>query len=295
MIRLKCFGDTQLWGKGLVAAASKRKGFKASLFDQVHEVQRGDVVFFHMHHHPEVRDRHKRMMEELYAKGAKLIPDIGQARLYDDKVAQARAYSKWMPETVVLTSPNDAHIVLRNAVYPFISKASEGASSHNVRLIKSEAEALQEVEQVFAAGPGIKLRYAKRQRGYLLWQRFIPDNPFDVRVIAIGKERLILKRFNRDDRPMASGSGKLEAVTSLTDGFIRSALHFADSFFEAEGTKWCGIDLVYDHVLSKWRLLESTVGWTLTGYFDCKFFPDGRKGYDVWEVTLDELERGNLV
>jgi hypothetical protein len=114
-------------------------------------------------------------------------------------------------------------------------------------------------------------------------------------VIAIGKQRMLLKRYVRSaEQPFASGSGKLEPIGNLADPMIGSAYAFADAFFKAEGETWCGIDLVFDHKAQRWRLLETTVGWTMAGYAKCTFFPDGRMG-DRWcDVTLDEIEAGNL-
>lgn len=293
-MKIWCYEDTQGWGQGLCSAALHR-GYDARMFFTYDQPDEG-YLFFHMHHHPQVRARHKRMMEH-FATNARLrlIPDYCSAKLYDDKVEQARAYAKWMPETHVLRSPTVAKEFLQSdkmLPFPFISKAAEGASSYNVRLVHTMDAAMAEIRQAFS-DRGIPAKYGQKQMGYLLWQEFIPDNDCDIRVIAIGRQRLVLRRFIRSpDRPFASGSGKLDHITELTDPKIVSAYEFANEFFKAEGLKWCGIDLVFDKVKQRWFLLETTVGWTLHGYFSCKFFPDGRMGTEVWEVTMDELEAG---
>ena len=290
--RLWCYADSQGWGQGLYAAAVHR-GWDAAMFDE-NDVISGGIAFVHMHHAPDVRAKHKRLMEKLHAARIRLVPDIWSARLYDDKVEQARVFGKWMPATYYCDKADIASRLVDELRYPIISKAREGASSHNVRLLQDADAARAEIEKVFGGG-GIKLRYGQRQTGYLLWQDFVAGNQYDIRVIAIGEQRLLLRRYNRDDRPMASGSGRIEPINNLADPIFGSAFAFADSFFKAEGLKWCGIDIVFDHEAQRWRLLETTVGWTLHGYFDCMFFPDGRMGTDIWDVVIDEIERGNLV
>lgn len=290
-MKLWCYNDVRNWGIDLAKAAAAR-GHDAHLFDDPKEPTDG-YVFFHMHHHPMVRLANKRAMALMALNpNLTLIPDYRSSVLYDDKIEQARQFSRWMPRTRVFYTPGAAYRHLAGVTYPFISKASEGASSHNVRLVADEEQARQEIRFAFS-DLGLRCRYGQTQRGYLLWQDFVPNNTGDVRIIAIGRTRLILKRQNRDDRPMASGSGKTTPVTAHDiDDELTTALHYANEFFTAEKMLWCGVDLVRDN--ERWYVLESTVGWTMSGYTDCEFFgdPQHRHGNKIWEVFLDELEDG---
>jgi hypothetical protein len=294
-MRFWCFEDPQDWGKGLLKAARAR-GHEALMFDMASMPDYG-VAFMHMHHHVNIRKMHKRMMQQLSLNGElNLIPNYRCAELYDDKLAQLRHLSKWMPKTEVFFNPGMARQFLeREDALPIMSKTSEGAGSHNVRFLQTFIEASDEVRAAFS-DRGIKCRYGQKQAGYLMWQRFIPDNPYDLRVIAVGGKRLVLRRFNRsDERPMASGSGKLEAITKMTDE-IASALDYSDAFFKQENMPWCGIDLIWDKAKARWYILECTVGWTLSGYNDCAFFDGdrttGKMGGDIWEVLVAEVEAG---
>lgn len=103
----------------------------------------------------------------------------------------------------------------------------------------------------------------------------------------------MLRRGNRDDRPMASGSGRLTPIKVATAGEdILAALAYADEFFRTENMPWCGIDIVRD--ATRHYVLETTVSWTMHGYYECEFFGDeqGRTGEKVWDVLLDEIEAG---
>jgi len=296
-MRLWCFDDNQLWGRELQTAALAR-GYDARLFRNPYDCD-GGYAFVHLHHHPDVRTRDKRVAGILALNTAiVMVPDYRSTLLYDDKAEQARQLAPWMPKTRLLYSRSQALRELPRMGYPFMSKAPFGAGSHNVRLIANEAAALREIEDVFPKdkaqkAKGIKCRYEQRQRGVLLWQEFLEGNDHDLRVIAIGTQRLLLRRRNRPNRPMASGSGLTEPITVLDEECV-SALEFSDRFFAAEKFRWCGIDLVRDPATRNWRVLETTVGWTLRGYDACKFQPSLRAGADIWNVLLDEIAAGSF-
>lgn len=293
--RLWCYEDAHNWGTGLFNAAQAR-GYDVHMFNDFRQPDDG-YVFVHMHHHPQTREMHKRGMAEMSLNpNLILVPDYRSSVLYDDKAEQAKQLSKWMPRTRLYTSPGAARAYLEQApTLPFMSKSKEGASSHNVRFIQTLDEAKKEIKYAFS-DLGIKLRYNQFQRGYVMWQEFIPNNPGDIRIIAIGQQRLLLRRRNRKDRPMASGSGDLQPITKL-DAELEQALLAANVFFSEEKFPWCGIDLVKD-ARGKWYVLETTVGWTLNGYYECAFFrglkATGQMGNAVWNVFLDELEAGEF-
>lgn len=297
--KLWAFNDAHNWGVALYAVA-KDRGYDAHLFDDPKEPDEG-LMMMHMHHHPSVRNHHKRHMQAMAVNpNLKLVPDYRQAMLYDDKLEQHRSFARWMPRTYVLTSPMAANKFLNKGdlKFPFVSKTSEGAGSNNVRFIRSMTMARDEVKFAFS-DIGIRCKYGQDQRSYVLWQEFLDGNAGDWRIIAIGDQRLILKRTNRPDRPFASGSGISEPIKKL-DEEAASALAFANKFFSEERTTWCGIDLVKDMRTGEWKLLETTVGWTMPGYVDCTFFtkdgkPTKRDGKDIWHVFLDEYEAGNLI
>lgn len=287
-VRLWCFDDEGRWGRGLHQEARKR-GHDSRLFKDPAEVDVG-VSFMRMNHRSEVRSRDKRIMKVLAAKpGLVTIPDARSARLYDDKVAQSRELAQWMPETLVLESEDAARAALGSLGYPFISKALGGASSYNVRLVRDEAQAKTEIHKAFVTG-GIGLKYGERQKGYLLWQRFLEGNAYDFRVTAIGRERLVLRRGNRDDVPFASGSGREMPIDhSKADPEAAEVLWAANLFFEQEGFNWCGTDWVRDH--EGFRLLEVTTAWPL-GLMGNHRFMSGKPCDPFWAAVMDEIEAG---
>lgn len=295
-MRLWIYDDPlRKWGRALLAEALERqreyRSIDARLFRDPAEPDHG-VVFGRLHHYEPERSRCKAAWEAMARRPElRLCPDARSARLYDDKLEQARRLHKWMPGTLILRGPDAVHMAVDQIGLPLISKSREGAGSHNVRLIRTTAEARREAELAFKGG-GIPLHRAAPQRGYLLWQRFLPGNAYDFRVIRIGRERLILRRGNRADRPMASGSSDERPVT-WPDAEAQAVLDFANEFFEAEAMRFCGVDVVWDRDSGLPRILECTTGWPL-GNMPAHRFVSGRSCADFWPVVMNELEAGEL-
>lgn len=285
-MKLWLYKDVGGWGETLLPIALER-GHDAHLFVEAHEPDEG-AVFVHMHHHPDSRGYDKELMAALATRqGLRLCPGPRSATLYDDKVEQFRQLAKWMPATMIITDPRDVPGALAKLRIPLISKTAEGAGSNNVRLVETVGQAREEADQALE-GDGIPCRYDQRQRGYLLWQEFLAGNDYDFRVIAIGRERLILRRGNREDRPMASGSGN-EMPIQWPDDEASEVLAFADIFFAEEGFRWCGVDIVRDHARGRWVMLEMTVGWPL-GKMGEHRFVSGRSCDEFWPAVMDEIE-----
>lgn len=286
-MKLWCWKDYSGWGQKL-AVVARNRGHKATIFESPARPDAG-IVFARIHHHPDVRERDKAVMAYMAVNSdLTLIPSYRASVLYDDKSEQARQFAKWMPRTVIAYSFEDAERALEIVGLPFMSKCAAGAGSHNVRFITSRDQALKEARAAF--GAGIAVHYGQKQVGYVLWQKFMPGNAYDFRVIAIGRERLILRRGNRDDRPMASGSNR-EAPVSWPDAEASEVLDFADSFFAETGMNFCGLDIVRDMESNRWMLLESTTGWPLSNMAAHKFV-SGRAGAEFWNLIVDEIEAG---
>src|SRR6266516_3248193 len=141
----------------------------------------------------------------------------------------------------------DAYI--RKTQFPVVAKLPKGASSRNVIIINSIKEGTKIINQVFKKGvrtgglnnrsnlsslskSGV-VKYSKAilkssllrvgvmsnradfpewqiQKDAILFQKFLPDNPFDIRVTVIGSRALSFRRFVRPNDFRASGSGNFD-------------------------------------------------------------------------------------
>lgn len=296
-IKLWCLDDKGGWGRDLYTEASSRgQRWDPYMFDSIltPNCKGADYVFMRINQGGVRMHQELALAHYLFHKSQKLIPCFHDLLMYESKIKQVRAYAKWMPETHLIFSLKDADKLIGQLGYPFVSKSSTGSASCNVRLLTSKEEALKEAEAVFGDGLTAPHKLGEKiQRGYLIWQEFLPGNEYDYRVCKIGNTMMMLRRFNKPGTYFASGSGKNEPVNEL-DPESASALEFAGRFFKETGTKWCGIDLVERKYggQNEWRLLETTIGWSQKAYHDCVFFGTPYKGHEIWKLTCDCIEQG---
>lgn len=182
-------------------------------------------------------------------RGLRVFPDHATAWHFDDKVAQKyllESVDAPLADTWTFFSRRDAIDFLESAHYPLVFKLRRGAGSLNVRLVRDVGEGKALVARMFgrgmsahpvAAGASRALQRARqsrpgegslaararraaralwrkvgagqRERGYVLLQRFVPDNDRDVRVTVIGERAFVFFRGVRPNDFRASGSGRI--------------------------------------------------------------------------------------
>jgi glutathione synthase/RimK-type ligase-like ATP-grasp enzyme len=175
---------------------------------------------------------------------------------YDDKVAETLlmdAVQYPLIESHVFWQRDKAMQWAANAVYPQVFKLKNGASSINVIKVENRQQAERLIRRMFGKGinnnrvPGsnlfsiykrkpeklikatlaytldrLGLRYSAldnydREHGYILFQRFIPNNHHDTRIHVIGKSAFALRRKNRPNDFRASGAGKIDFTPEKID------------------------------------------------------------------------------
>jgi biotin carboxylase len=291
--------ERQVWHKAACEAAL-RAGYQAERIFSGHRFETAhnsdDVAFIRPHADwrrlPDNRDDYKRMVCAYMT----VIQDDAQVQCYEDKTEQFLRWHDWMPDTWLISDQWMAMSFLDNAPYPLVSKANEGASSINVRILKNKDEAQKHIAQLF--GAGILVHHGAncpqtRQKGYALLQRFIPHTT-TWRVNGIGDDRAVFKRYCYKDRPVAQ-TGNSEATYELTPE-IESLLEYSDRVLKHIGSKWCALDILKDEDGS-WKLLETSLAWpweTPSKYDNGTWFRStkGRKWSEHFDVMFDELERG---
>ena len=223
-----------------------------------------------------------------------MVQDAAQVEVYESKSEQFRRWGRWMPDTWRFTDEAGAMALAAAAEYPLVSKADVGASSVNVRILASRAEAEAHVRQVF--GEGVSVHHgadgAPRtlQRGYVLLQRFIPHT-VTWRVNAIGRARAVFKRYCYSDRPVAQ-TGNVEPAMECTPE-IDSLLDYADRVFADIGTRWCALDVLKDG--DRWTLLETSLAWPWPSPGRCNEGPIFRTSFrwiQMWDALFSEAQAG---
>lgn len=196
---------------------------------------------------------------------------------------------------------------LKAAELPKVLKLRHGAGSASVYLIKSERQGKKFIERAFGRGfsPVDRARLLKeriwhlrrdknfkalagigkgflqlviptsfergsaRDKGYVYFQDFVPDNTFDIRIVVIGKRAFGIKRLVREGDFRASGSGRI-----LHD---REEIDLSCVTASFELSRRIGSQcLAFDYVFRERRPLLTEISYAFIqgGYGDCPGFWD---------------------
>jgi glutathione synthase/RimK-type ligase-like ATP-grasp enzyme len=158
--------------------------------------------------------------------GKRCYPSAGQVRLYENKSLEAFiAAGCGLPfaKTFVSHAREDALAMIETARYPLVSKIDYSSGSMGVELVPDVRGARRIVRQAFSrAGRKVHVPW-RRQKGYVYFQEFVPNDGFDIRVILVGDQAFgYYRRVPRGDF-RASGMHTVER-RGLPEEAIRVAL-----------------------------------------------------------------------
>jgi glutathione synthase/RimK-type ligase-like ATP-grasp enzyme len=282
---LYAYQGPKQWGERFQKAA-KQLGHECKLFTMPEQVPPGARAWVRLDQQGQWRETTKSVVNRLHKRGVIVFPGPKETHWYDNKWAQLEILKPFLPETVVLTNQAAAIAYARSTRYPMVSKSSEGASSANVRLLHSEADALKEIRQVF--GEGLRISHGRIQSGYVYYQRFVPGLDKDYRIIVAGDMVFGLERRTRPGDFRASGSGVFKPIFMTTEHEKRAA-KYAVNIANSIKTKWCAFDIVFDQT-DKAFVLEISSSWLAEAYKNCPMFNRNLKpvtgGYMVEAVRL---------
>ena len=203
--------------------------------------------------------------------GLVVFPSTSTCWDFDDKVAQKyslEAVKAPLVPSYVFYDLNEAISWIDQTSFPKVFKLRKGAGSSNVRLVRNRTVARRLAEQAFSGGfkvvpsywhdsakryrvarrkgdlvgillrlPGtlLKLRQMNsamgREKGYIYFQDFVPENRFDIRVTVIGKRAFAFTRRVRRDDFRASGSGNIDYdVKRIPLSCLQIAFEVAEKF-----------------------------------------------------------------
>ncbi len=158
--------------------------------------------------------------------GIMCYPSAAHALLYENKCLEAWiAEARGLPfaPTHISHSREDALALIGKARYPLVSKVNHSSGSMGVELIRTPREARRIVRKAFSRnGRRVYVPWF-RQKGYVYFQEYVPNDGHDIRVIlagdrAFGYYRKVLKGDFR-----ASGMSTVER-RALPEEAIRLAL-----------------------------------------------------------------------
>lgn len=252
----------------------------------------------------------KGLLFALEQAGKKVFPDFNTGWHFDDKVGQKyllESIGAPLVQTDIFYSKLDALKFIENTSFPKVFKLRGGAGSSNVRLVHSKRHASSLIKKAFGSGfPSydrwgnlketwfhlkrdpknkyfefikslrrffVSTEFARimgPEKGYVLFQEFIPNNTFDIRVVVIGERAFALKRLVRKNDFRASGSGMIEYDKDLID---ERCVKIAFEVTQKMRGYCVAFDFVFDPNKNP-LIVEINYGFAHEAYFKCPGYWD---------------------
>lgn len=270
----------------------------------------------------------KQLLFSLQMSGTKVFPNFNTGWHFDDKVGQKymlEAINAPMVQSYVFYTEAEAIQWIEQTDFPKVFKLRGGAGSHNVMLAHNKSDAIKFVKKAFGKGfsqknikhllsddirkykegkvsafyiiKDVAAFYLKaesfwkmynREKGYVYFQEFIPDNTFDIRICVVDNKAFAIKRMVRENDFRASGSGHLVYSKAEID---ERCVNIAFDVSRRLGLQCVGMDFVFDKDNNP-LIVELGYGFAIAAYLQCEGFwtPDMEwhegKGFDFcgWMV-----------
>lgn len=268
----------------------------------------------------------KQILFALEHTGFAVFPNFKTAWHFDDKLGQKYLFESVKAPLVPSYAFYEKEAAMAwadSTSFPKVFKLRGGAGSANVKLVNTAAEAKRVIRKAFSRGfPNydawgslkerigkyrerrtnlfdvlkgfIRLVYAPnfskvlgRERGYVYFQDFIPDNEFDIRIIAIQGRAFALKRFVRKGDFRASGSGDFAYER---EAFDERCVRIAFELNEKLDLQIGAYDFVFDEHNNP-MVVELSYGYVKEVYYPCGGYWDtdmnwhpGEYNHEAWMV-----------
>lgn len=301
--------------------------YDSNILDQLHDC---DALMWHFHHAiPQDILFATQLMHAVASSGKYVFPDFNTMWHFDDKIAQKyvlEAIDAPLVPSYVFFSKKEALEWIKTTQFPKVFKLRVGASSQNVRLIKSWREARKLVRKAFCRGfiqynswmnlkesirkygigetkildilkafirIGYKTEFEKfstKEKGYVYFQDFIANNDSDIRIVVVDQKAFGAKRFVRKNDFRASGSHVASHDPSLiSHETLRIALDVAKKL----GLQCVAYDFVYEN--GKPLIVEFSYGTTAAAYKPCPGYWDSDLNFHPGEFNFCDWLVDNAV
>lgn len=272
----------------------------------------------------------KQLLNTVEHSGKKVFPDYRTNWHFDDKVGQKYLFEQIgapLVPSYVFYSKEDALQWAESTTYPKVFKLRGGAGSSNVKLIINKSQAKSTIKKAFTRGFSqfdrlayfkdrynkfrsgkdtllglikgfgrlfITTEYAKmkpKEKGYVYFQDFIPENEFDIRVIVIGDKAFAIKRMVRNNDFRASGSG---VIIYEKENINKKTILLSFNLAEQLQTQCAAFDFVYDND-NNHLVVEVSYGFNQTGYEKCVGYWDKRLEFHAGKINPQEWMIKHLI
>jgi len=241
--------------------------------------------------------------------GMVVFPNFNTGWHFDDKVGQKyllEGIEAPLVPSYAFYDKKEALNWVTETDFPKVFKLRGGAGSTNVKLVHSRQQAKKLIYRTFGRGfenfdrwgtfqdrlrkfswsteglvniakglarfvyPPHYSRVMGRERGYVYFQDFIPDNTYDTRIIVIDGKAFGLRRYVRKNDFRASGSGNFAYERELFDErCVKLSFDMTDQL----GLQVGAFDFVFDEN-DQPLVVEVSYGYSASGYYDCPGYWD---------------------
>lgn len=285
--------------------------FDSNIMEQLKDC---DAFLWHYHHgiYEDVLVARK-ILFALEHAGVMVYPNFKTAWHFDDKVAQKyllEAINAPMVPSYVFYDKKKALEWVDQTDFPKVFKLTGGAGSSNVRLVKTKNAARSVIKKAFGRGfsqfakvgylldilkkykankatfknvvggfyhlviPPRFARLLPREKGYVYFQEFVPNNEFDIRVIIVDNKAFALKRLTRKGDFRASGSGAIIYDIGQID---KRCVETAFNVNQSLQSQSVAFDFVFESD-NRPLIVEISFGFSVLPYDKCEGF---------WDPQLD--------
>ena len=279
----------------------------------IENAKKYDAILWNWHHaSPKDWLFARQILTSLNKAKIKVFPDIETCWHFDDKIGQKylfEAIGAPAVESHVFYEENVATDWLSNVQLPVVFKLRSGAGATNVRLVRSQKEGRRLIKRMFGRGfPSVTLfvdmatsirkkkksgqlltkifqspsiiknvlrakRLLPRQRGYVYFQDFIPDNKYDTRIVVIGNRAIGIRRYCRPNDFRASGSGE---ISYEKENIPIDCINIAFDTTRKMNSQCAAFDFVCN-TEGHYLIVEVSYAFTPDTYYKCEGYwsPDG--------------------
>lgn len=189
--------------------------------------------------------------------GKMTLPTKESLWFYEDKVREQWLFEYYrLPriKTFISHSKDESMSFINSTNYPIVLKDRTCSSSEGVMLVKNKYQAKKLCEKIFSDGRRIFEPYIK-QKGYVLFQEFVPNEGFDLRIVIVGNSYFGYFRYPKEKDFRASGSGIVRKEAIPMD-VLQLAKHTKNCFPKSY---MLAVDFLQDSRDKKYYIIETSI------------------------------------
>jgi glutathione synthase/RimK-type ligase-like ATP-grasp enzyme len=274
--------------------------------DIIENLKDCDALMWHHHHGSFQDELlAKPILYALEHAGVKVFPDFKTAWHFDNKVAQKYLFEFLDAPHItsyVFYNKKAAIEWANKTIFPKVFKLKGGAGSANVQLVHGKNQSVKLINTAFGKGfkqfdgkayfidnlkkynsgkkslkqvmkafgrMFVSTEFSKvsgRERGYIYFQDFVPNNDSDIRVIVIDGKAFGLKRMVRKGDFRASGSGEIRYSIDEID---TRCIQIAFETNKKLNSQCIAFDFVFDTDRNP-LIVEISFGFSVPAYDQCE-------------------------